>query len=312
MNIISHSEALQYLSQGLRQDRLSPSLLFSGPEGVGKRTVAFALAQCFSCDAPQNSPDKLPRCGTCASCQRVQANNHSDVLFIDRTLQATLAREKVETQTFIKIESVRYLDKFLRLRPSEGRRRTTIVEEAHNLTNDAANALLKILEEPPANTQIILLVTDEKMLPATVLSRCAILRFRPLPAGRVASWLEARSISAERASEVADLAGGSLSRAIAIAEEEEVPPDLGSFQLDEFFEMLAEPSWRRDAREKASRAVAHWIEASQRKLEAGDLAQTDRLRHLLAAQRQLERNVSPRLVLGNLYLQLADLSGNRS
>ena len=160
MDILGQPQALHYLSEGIKRGRISPSLLFVGPEGVGKRRCAIEVAKCFGCE---NIPKEgtLPRCGKCPRCVRIADNNHADTLLIDRALQATLLREKPETQTAVKIDSVRHAEKFLSLKPLESRRRIVLIDEAHKLTTDAANALLKLLEEPPNKAQIILIAVDE-------------------------------------------------------------------------------------------------------------------------------------------------------
>src|SRR4051812_11824158 len=121
MKITGHDPILTYISAGLNQDRLSPSLLFVGPDGIGKKMVAVELAKTFCCQVPpkKTKDQQLPLCDECPSCVRIQGNNHTDLLIINRDLQATLIKEKPETQTAIKIESIRYLDKFLRIRPLE-------------------------------------------------------------------------------------------------------------------------------------------------------------------------------------------------
>ncbi len=196
MKILGQPHVDRYLTQGLKTHRLSPSLLFVGPDGVGKRTAARELAESLS------------------------QGSRADVLYVDRAFQASLLKEKPETQTAIKIETVRLIDKFLHLKPAEGRKRTAIIDEAHRLTIEAANALLKLLEEPPVGAQLVLVCRNEKKLPSTVLSRCAILRFRPIPAADIAGWLtQHKNIPAEKAAALALRAEGSLAKALAGLEE---------------------------------------------------------------------------------------------
>ena len=220
MEILGQTNALHYLAEGMKARRLSPSLLFVGPDGVGKRRCAFELAKCFAClESTDNAP--FSRCDRCSACLRVDQNNHSDVLVINRSLQATLLKEKPETQTAIKIDSIRHLDKFLSLKPMEGQRRVVIVDEAQRMTDEAANSLLKLLEEPPNSAQIVLLALNEHTLPSTILSRCAIVRFRPIPIAILSNWLEKQhAVSEQKAQEISERAGGSFAKALLFKDDE--------------------------------------------------------------------------------------------
>jgi DNA polymerase-3 subunit delta' len=303
MEILGQEHVLRYLVEGSRQSRLSPSLLFVGPDGVGKRAMALELAKTYMCEQPPAVGTGLPSCGACGACRRVGAFNHPDVFYADRAVQAVLLKEKPESQTALKIETVRQAERFLHLRPSEGRRRVAILDVAHRLTNEAANALLKVLEEPPANAQFVMIGADEHALPPTVLSRCAVLRFRPVATGLIARWLTANhGMEAERAAEIADRSGGSFQRALSLRDEDAPALDLSDFAVDTFFDALGEINWRKDGRRQAERALDHLIETAQRRLEAGDLAEVRRIETLLTARRRIDRNVPPKLALAALFL----------
>jgi len=266
--------ALTYLTQGLKTDRLSPSLFFVGPEGSGRKKTALELSKCYVCRNPpiESGADDFPRCNSCPSCERIQNNNHADLLIIDRATQAIIIKEKPETQTAIKIESVRYLDKFLRLLPTESKRRMVIIDEANKMTVDAANALLKILEEPPPMAQIVLISTDIHSLPSTIASRCAIVRFQP--------------VFQENQTEIE-------------------PLNIDDYTLDEFFELVANTNWRREGRKQAEQALNRILASYQKKWTEGDASQAASIKAVLAARRQIDRNVSPKLVLESLYLELS-------
>jgi DNA polymerase-3 subunit delta' len=124
MKIIGQNLALKYLTEGLRTDRLSPSLLFVGPSGVGKRSCAIQLAKCFVCQSPsfESVGTDLPFCNDCQACERIQNNNHSDLFVLDRSSQAVILGEKTESQSSIKIEAIRYVEKFLQLKPTESKK----------------------------------------------------------------------------------------------------------------------------------------------------------------------------------------------
>jgi len=307
MNPIGHDRALHYLSEGLRTDHLSPSLLFVGPDGVGKRSVALELAKCYACEEPSLGKG-LPRCGKCGPCRRIEGGNHLDTFVLDRASQASIVDEEISKQNAVKIQAVRHLERFLRLRPAESKRRIAIIDDAHKMTNDAANALLKVLEEPPPQAGIILCVADEHSLPSTIRSRCAVLYFRPVAEGVLTAWLEkAHSMTAERAAEVADRSFGSFARAIELKEEEPETLDITDYNVSEFFALLNSSSFRKEGRKNAEAALIKLVEAADRNLRAGDLGEVPRLEALMEARHRIDRNVPPRLALEALFLRLEDL-----
>ncbi len=132
--VIGHSRPLGLLAGSIARGTLPPSLLFTGPEGVGKRLVAQAVAETLNC----LSPTGRDACGSCPACRRIAKGSHPDVLAIDPPeVGAT------------KIESVRPAIAAAAYRPFEGHCRVVIVNDADRLTDDAEAALLKSLEEPP-------------------------------------------------------------------------------------------------------------------------------------------------------------------
>ena len=204
--IIGHRRLVSLLSRAIARDTLPPALLLAGPDGVGKRRVAMAVAQAINCLEPRTT-NELERdaCGKCASCRRIERGTHPDVIVI----------EPGDTG-LIKIEAVRDVIDRASYRPFEGRRRVVIVDEADALVVPAQNALLKTLEEMPA-ASIFLLVSSlpDSLLP-TVRSRCPRLRFGPLSPAQVAQALVGdHSYSEADAHAAAADADGSVGRALA-------------------------------------------------------------------------------------------------
>jgi DNA polymerase-3 subunit delta' len=161
--------AVAVLRRMVARGRVPGALLFLGPEHVGKRTAALALAQVLNCEAPlaagRGGPDA---CGTCASCRRIDSGAHPDVLAIAPEGQ------------FLKIDQIRAVTGRLGLNPLLARRRFVVLARAHRMNDAAANAFLKTLEEPPADTTLVLCATEAAALPETIVSRCMAVRFVPL------------------------------------------------------------------------------------------------------------------------------------
>ncbi|MEQ1731808.1 MAG: hypothetical protein ABL982_25830, partial [Vicinamibacterales bacterium] len=181
--IIGHRKLIALLSRSIGRESLPPSLIFAGPSGVGKRMAALATAQALNCLAPitsgpADSPD-VDACGTCAACTRIVRGIHPDVLMIEPNDKGN-----------IKIDPVREAIRQSGYRPFEGRRRVTIIESADGLDATGQNALLKVLEEPPASSVFILVTALPDTLLVTVRSRCPLLRFRALATDDVVSALQ--------------------------------------------------------------------------------------------------------------------------
>ncbi|MBW1980697.1 MAG: DNA polymerase III subunit delta' [Deltaproteobacteria bacterium] len=204
-DIFGQQRVIRLLQRGLRNNRLPHSMLFTGQQGVGKRLTAVTLAKVLTCQGG----NRLDCCEQCSSCAKVNNNNHPDVL--------TLNGQK----DIIKIGQIRNMQQHLRFRPLEGDWRIVILDHAEQMTMEAANALLKSLEEPPAGNLFILTAPDVTALFPTIVSRCLHLRFQPLSQTVISRYLqESHGVKVEQADEVASLAGGSLSRALNLVNEE--------------------------------------------------------------------------------------------
>lgn len=190
-----------------RHGKLPGCLLFTGTAGVGKRSAATALAALCNCSAPSFPETGTPAaCHQCPACKRIASGNHPDVLQIGPSGQ------------FIRVEQVRSLLETLARRPYEARLRVVIVAEAQALHVAAGNSLLKMLEEPPERTLLILTATQVSDLMPTIVSRCLQVAFNPLAEEVVAELLQEHAgLSAEAASLLAPLASGSYTRARSLA-----------------------------------------------------------------------------------------------
>jgi DNA polymerase-3 subunit delta' len=237
--IAGHGHLLGLLAAAARRGTLPPSVIFDGPEGVGKRTAAVALAQAINCPQPVRFAeiDGADACGVCASCKRIARAVHADVLLI----------EPGDTGT-IKVDQVREAIDRAAYRPFEGRRRVVIVDVADAMVAEAQNALLKTLEEPPAGSMFVLVTARPDMLLPTVRSRCQRLRFGRLSPGDVAGVLiKAHGYEAGPAHAAASAADGSVGAALEGASEEFSDARDAAVQLLESAAGSRDPRRRLDA-----------------------------------------------------------------
>ena len=205
--IVGHRRLKRLLARALRSGTLPHSLIFAGPEGVGKKKAAYALAQALNCLAPVESDaaGELDACGTCASCSRITRGLHPDVLLVKRP----------DDKSEIVIAQARELIRQVGYRPFEGRSRVVIFDDADELGGETQDALLKTLEEPPARNVFVLVTSRPNLLSTTIRSRCCLLRFAPVPAAEMAEALAAsHGLSTADARAAAALAGGSFARAV--------------------------------------------------------------------------------------------------
>src|SRR5262245_27985044 len=165
-SFIGKPKVISRLQRKLVENRFPHGLIFTGPEGVGKHTCAVMVAKALNCrEAPSGE-----FCDVCTSCRKIESGTHPDVM--------TISVEEDATQ--IKIAQVRQLLTVLELQPLEGRNKVFIIDPADSLNPEAANALLKGLEEPPENSFFILITVNVHELLLTVRSRCQVYNFIPL------------------------------------------------------------------------------------------------------------------------------------
>jgi len=162
---LGNAAVVRRLEACLESGRLPHALIFSGPEGVGKHTFALRLIQALNCSETGPRP-----CGTCSSCRKILRGTHPDTSVITVDPDASQ----------IRIEQIRQLRETLTLSPFEGSVRGYIVDPADRLTPGAANALLKVLEEPPPDTFFFLITRNAGELLVTIRSRCQVYRFAPV------------------------------------------------------------------------------------------------------------------------------------
>lgn len=200
-NVAGNAAIREALRRAVATDRLAHALLFTGPQGVGKRTLAMELARALVCAKPVDGDG----CDACDHCRRAVAGEHLDVRVFE------------PDGPLIKIAQMRELAREASYRPLEARRRVFIIDPAHQMRAEAANAALKTLEEPAPASHIVLITDQPYALLATVRSRCQIYRFATLSTAEVEMFLnEQGGRLPGEAALLARLGGGRIGRSLAI------------------------------------------------------------------------------------------------
>jgi DNA polymerase-3 subunit delta' len=184
--LLGQDSAVAQLTAALKSGRVPHAYLFTGPTGVGRRSAARAWAKILLCPHPPR-PDRA--CGACPSCARVETGAHPDLLWVDFTRQAALLKEPIEKQRTLRIGTVRQMEQALRLKPLQGSVKIAVLSPAEALGEDAAHALLKIVEEPPPGTHLVLVSDTAGAVLGTLRSRCQHVRFSPLTTETLAALL---------------------------------------------------------------------------------------------------------------------------
>jgi len=197
--VIGQDKILALMDYSLKTNAIAHAYILVGPRHVGKGTLAINFAQALNCDGPE-----LP-CGQCRSCQRILEGKHADVTPIG-----------LDSRTEISIDDIRGLQRLANLPPYEGKCKVFIIDDAEYLSTEAANSLLKILEEPPQKVVWLLLATEEEHLLPTIISRCQRLELKPVPSEQVQEILiNSYNVDADKAKLLAQLCHGHLGWALS-------------------------------------------------------------------------------------------------
>jgi DNA polymerase III subunit delta' len=317
--IVGHREQLAVLRQALQDGRLHHAYLFMGPDGVGKKTLAFCVAKAIHCEVGNDD-----FCGACANCARIQDGNHPEV----RSIEPLAGKKEIS------IQQVRELQKDLNFRSFSGRKKIAVLDPATLMNLPAQNALLKTLEEPPKDSLLILITSNGGGLLSTVRSRCLRLTFHPLARHLVSGFLASRTGTQSDVAELlAAMSNGSLGAVSNIDAHELLArrrrwvERLSSLRSGDYRAAMANAEVLADTREDCLRFL-EWAETWYRDLlvyilskDPQKMVNVDMLSHIqeqsaklntegillrisesMGARARIERNLNRRMVLENLLL----------
>jgi DNA polymerase III subunit delta' len=214
--LVGNDKVKQLLRRTLEAERVPGAMLFAGEEGVGKKLFALEIARAFNC----RSPKGVEGCGECPPCKRIIKINYPQSADADDWKQMIWTDHPdvgmvVAPKRLLLVDQMRQIEREANFRPYEGKARFFLVEDADKLNDPSANALLKVLEEPPPTSHIILLTSRPAMILPTIRSRCQMIRFSPLRVSEIEKHLTENKIAPPKeARTLARVARGSLGRAI--------------------------------------------------------------------------------------------------
>jgi DNA polymerase-3 subunit delta' len=206
-NLIGHEWAVDMLKKHVSTGTTRHAYLFAGPPGLGRRTLALRFAQALNCQTPLEAG--IP-CGHCRDCKQIEAMQHADL---------TVVQAESEGGT-LKVDQIREARRSLTFKPYQANYRVALFLRFQEANDNAANALLKTLEEAPSYAVLILTADNPEQLLPTIVSRCEVLRLRPLKIESIQSALENRSIESNQARLIAHISGGRFGYALRLIENE--------------------------------------------------------------------------------------------
>lgn len=205
--IIGHGNIIDFLQKSIEMNKVSHAYILNGAKGTGKKKIADAFAMALQCEQAD-----MDGCLECHSCKQMLSDNHPDVIRLVREKENSIGVDEIRTQ----------INADVAIKPYNGKYKIYMIEDAHLMTAQAQNALLKTIEEPPEYVIIILMTSDRERLLPTILSRCIALNLRPVNIGKIKDYLmKEYQIPDYKAQVCAAFSQGNVGRAIKLAKSDD-------------------------------------------------------------------------------------------
>ncbi len=326
-NILGHQTAIRYLKNHTEPGKIRHAYLITGPDGVGRRTLALAFAKALNCLQPPKAGDF---CDHCLACRQINEQRYPDLTVV----------EVAEGSKDLKIDQIREMQQTLALAPFQSPYRLVLIPDFQRATIGASNALLKSLEEPPSKAVLVLTADAKESLLETIASRCEVIRLRPATIEGLENYLAAeKGLGPKIAQRLAHLAGGRVGTAIAYSQNQDLLEQYQSAlqdlahllrsRLRQRLQYVEKRQGRKaNTREQFAFLIATWLtfwrdvmirretdniplvnlDQSELIQETASLMSATQIERILKMHERslglLDSNVNPRLVIENLLLQL--------
>lgn len=206
-DIIGHKAVIEHLQDAIEMKKISHAYIFEGEKGSGKKELADAFSRALECE--QKGKDS---CGTCHSCMQAKSHSHPDIIWVNHEKENTISVDEVRTK----------VNNDIVIKPYSGPYKIYIIDEAEKLNEQAQNALLKTIEEPPEYAVIILLTTNIGIFLPTIISRCITLHLKPVDYKDVEKYiLSHMDIDPDKVKFLVKYSMGNIGKAMRLAQSEE-------------------------------------------------------------------------------------------
>ncbi|MDD5101728.1 MAG: DNA polymerase III subunit delta' [Endomicrobiaceae bacterium] len=308
-SIIAQNKAKTIISEQIKNNKIPHGYIFMGEDGIGKNTTAIEFVKILNCTINDYTKTDVGACNHCIACEQINKGSYPDLHIINFAKQAEILEEDVDKQKTLKIDTIRYMQKNVYMKATEGKWKVFILEPAEKMTTAAANCLLKTLEEPPENTIIILIAKHKETIPITIVSRAQTVFFQPLPTNEIANYLQQQhSLSIENSVKIANLSDGSIEKAEMLMlntqnEYSSLWSELTSKKLAAVDILNKSKSVSKD-RKSVVEVVNIIAESAIKNFRREPYKYTDIIEKLTESKKYLNQNVNPNTVLDDLFIYI--------